>query len=158
MKKTKPIVSKSFIKVSILFFTLFTCLISFSQKKNINDVILVDATQLKIDPDITKPIVFNEDTNEWSIEPNKNDIFIFKVIKETNLKNIPRGYKTLPLNSFIDDSISRYEKLNGKKPELPYFGGTHIETMIYKNLYLKIKDTQEHYYKVSIKYNHQIWN
>ncbi|MDR0196382.1 MAG: hypothetical protein LBI73_14780 [Myroides sp.] len=158
MKKTKPLVSKNFKKLSILFFTLFSCILSFGQKKHINDIILVDATQLKIDPDITRPIIFSEDTNEWTIEFNKNDIFIFKVIKEINLKDIPSKYQILPLNSFIDDSISRYEKLNGKKPGPPHFGGTHIETMVYKNLYLKINHTQEHYYKVSVKYKHQIWN
>ncbi|SHM54027.1 hypothetical protein SAMN05444275_11533 [Myroides odoratimimus subsp. xuanwuensis] len=45
-----------------------------------------------------------------------------------------------------------------KKTGSLYFWGIHIETMVYKKLYLKINDTQEHYYKVSIKYKHQIWN
>lgn len=156
MKTTKPFVSKSFKKITLLVFTLFTCLLAFGQNNQIKDVILVDATQLKNKDKIAQPVLFNKKANEWTIELNQHDVFIFKVIKEIKLEDIPRGYQILPLDSFIDDSISRYEKLNGKKPEPPYFGGTHIETMIYKNLYLKVKDTEERYYKVSIRYEWKI--
>ncbi|MEK6494811.1 hypothetical protein [Myroides odoratimimus] len=59
MKKTKPLVSKSFKNLSILFFTLFTCLLAFGQNNQIKDVILVDATQLKNKDKIAQLVLFN---------------------------------------------------------------------------------------------------
>lgn len=156
MKKTKLIVRNSLKTTTLLIITLFSCLISFGQKKHIKDIIIVDATNLINEKNIAQPIIFNKETNEWTIELNEHDVFIFKVIKEVNLKDIPPVYKYIPLDSFIDDSVSRYERFNGKKPEAPYFGGTHIETMVYKKLYLKIKDTKVRYYKVLIRYEWKI--
>ncbi|KZE82852.1 hypothetical protein AV926_06345 [Myroides marinus] len=158
MKKIKLPVINSLKKPILLIITLFSCILSFSQKKHINDIILVDATQLKNEKNIAQPIVFNKETNEWTIEPNEHDVFIFKVINEVNLEDIPSIYKLIPLDSFIDDSVDRYEKFNGKKPEAPYFGGTHIETMAYKKLYLKVKDNKDRYYKVLIRYEWKIGN
>lgn len=153
MKKLRKPAKNNFKNILISVCILFISFQSYTQNNIINEVIIIDS------PDITdnfKSISFNNEANEWTIEANKNDIFIFKVIRKVNLEDIPIKHKTVPISSFIDDSICRYEKIYGKKPEPPYFGGTHIETMYYKNLYLKILNSTENYYKVSIKYRWRI--
>ena len=153
MEKIRKPVNNNFKKIIISVCILFISIKSYTQNNIINEVIIIDSTHLT---DNFESISFNSETKEWTIQPNKHDVFIFKLIRKVNLEDIPTKHKTVPINSFIDDSIYRYEKIYGKKPEPPYFGGTHIETMYYKNLYLKILNSTENYYKVSIRYIWQI--
>lgn len=151
MEKTRKTANYNFKNILVSVCIVFISFHSYPQNNTINEVIVIDSTLLTDNPN---SISFNNEAKEWTIEPNKHDIFVFKVLKEVSLEDISTKHKTISINSFIDDSIYRYEEIYGKKPEPPYFGGTHIETMYYKNLYLRILNSKENYYKVSIKY---IW-
>ena len=155
MEKTRKTAKYNFKNILVSVCILFISFQSYTQNNTINEVIVIDSTHLT---DNFEHISFNKETKEWTIHPNEHDIFIFKVIKEVSLEDIPTKHKTISINSFIDDSTYKYEEIYGKKPGPPYFGGTHIETMFYKNLYLKTLNSKENYYKVSIKYMWKINN
>lgn len=155
-EKIKKTSNRKCINSMLSIFLLFLCITTYAQNNIIKDVIIIDATQ---DVDNFEEFQFDDQLNQWTIHPNENDIFEFKVLKEVSFQDIVSNHKVIPIQSFIDDSSDKYELVYGKRPEPPYFAGTHIETMIYRNLYLKVTNLEkEKYYKVTIKYFWKIDN